>query len=228
MEQSSIAFDIIIYGLLAAFLIYRLRSVLGRRTGNEPPREPYGRSSIDDNVVHRPDRTRDQEDDEIEDVDLGPAQSGGLGAGLAKIQAADPNFDPDEFKEGATAAFEMIVGAFSAGDRGALRPLLNDQVFANFSAAIDAREAAGETLETTFVGMKSVDMVNAEIQGRTALVTLRFVSEQINVTRDRDGQIVDGSPTVHEDIVDIWTFARNTRSRDPNWTLIATEAPQDA
>jgi len=230
MEQGNI-FDLIIIGLLAAFLIYRLRSVLGRRTGHERPPNPFP-GQAEDNVVPLPDRSRDQANDVEDDLDIdvadGDQSADGVQAGLRQIRSADPQFDADDFAGGASAAFEMIVGAFSAGDKSSLRPLLNDQVFSNFSAAIDTREASGETLETTFVGMRSADIVHAELQARTALVTIRFVSEQINVVRNSDGQIIDGAPSATEEITDLWTFARNTRSRDPNWTLIATEAPQES
>jgi len=117
------------------------------------------------------------------------------------------------------------VGAFAAGDAAALKPLLSDEVFENFNGAIKARAKAKETLETTLVGISSAEIVEAELQGRTALVTVKFVSEQINVTKDAEGRIVDGDPATVAAITDIWTFARNTRARDPNWTLVATRSP---
>lgn len=228
--------DIIIFAAIAVFLGLRLRGVLGRRTGNErQQRDPFkrpvpeSRDETDrdktgrDKVIPLPDRTRTPTA-EPAPADIAKPEAGGL-PGLAQIRAADPSFDPQGFLGGARAAFEMIVGAFAAGDAAALKPLLSDEVFENFNGAIKARAKAKETLETTLVGISSAEIVEAELQGRSALVTVKFVSEQINVTKDAEGRIVDGDPATVAAITDIWTFARNTRARDPNWTLVATRSP---
>ena len=119
----------------------------------------------------------------------------------------------------------MIVQSFAAGDVKTLRTLLNDEVFENFSGAIEQREEAGETLETTLIGVKSADVIEARVDGRMAFVVLKFVSEQVNVTKDKEGAVVDGDPNQVTPITDIWTFARNTRARDPNWLLVETRSP---
>ncbi len=222
--------DIIIFAAIAVALGLRLRSVLGRRTGNERPHDPLnpklpheGREAAPadgrDKVVQLPDRGR------------GPAPSPAEAAsasgvpGIGRIIAADSSFDPGGFLGGARAAFEMIVGAFAAGDAATLRPLLSDEVFENFNGAIKARAKANETLHTTLVGIKSAEIIEATLDGKTALVTVKFVSEQINVTKDSEGRIIDGDPSTIAVITDIWTFARNIRARDPNWTLVATRSP---
>jgi predicted lipid-binding transport protein (Tim44 family) len=102
---------------------------------------------------------------------------------------------------------------------------LSDTVFDQFRQAIKAREAAGQRLETTLVGLDAVDILEADLRDREAIVTLSFKSEQVNVVRDKDGEPVDGDPARVDKVTDIWTFSRNTRSRDPNWTLIATRSP---
>ena len=224
--------DIIFFAMIAVFLVMRLRSVLGRRTGHERQRDPFsGRRANEvakekgDKVVPLPDRNRPTPaEDSVSPpkVDVGASP---LQVGVAQIQAVDQNFDPNGFVAGARAAFEMIVGAYASGDSAALRPLLSDEVFENFSGAITERAKANETLETTLVGITSADIIEAELQGRMALVTVKFVSEQINVTRDSEGRILDGDPSHVATVTDIWTFARNTRSRDPNWALIATRSP---
>jgi predicted lipid-binding transport protein (Tim44 family) len=145
-----------------------------------------------------------------------------VAAGLESIAGADPGFDPGQFLEGARAAFEMIVGAFAAGDKARLRPLLSDAVYAPFSAAIDERAAAGETLETRTIGLKGLDIVEAGLTGRTARITIKFVSDQINVLRAHDGSVVDGDPDHPVEKTDFWSFARDTQSTDPNWALEAT------
>jgi len=148
----------------------------------------------------------------------------GVAEGLNQIRRADPAFDPARFIEGARTAFEMIVAAFAEGDKAALRPLLSDEVFQRFAVAIDERDAARETLETRIERLDSLDIIEAGLTGRTAQVTLKLVSHQINVTRAMDGSIVDGAPGQPVEKTDYWTFARDTRSTDPNWVLVATSS----
>lgn len=224
--------DIIFFAMVAAFLVLRLRSVLGRRTGSEQRRpDPFHPRPADTgdkagdktgDVVALPDRSA-RSAGETAEMAAG-AKGTPLEAGLTQIAVADPNFTPQGFLDGAKVAFEMIVQAFAKGDRKALRQLLNDAVFESFSAAIKAREDAKQSHQTTLVGVKSVDIIEARMEGRTALVTVKFVSEQINVTRDKDGRVTEGDPNHVAEITDIWTFARNTRAHDPNWTLVETRS----
>jgi predicted lipid-binding transport protein (Tim44 family) len=227
--------DIIFFAMIAVFLVMRLRSVLGRRTGQEKQRDIFARRSREetrDKVIPLPDRTRPREEaqpaegpvpapDEVRTEAAAPP----LQQGIARIRSADPSFEPRSFVEGARGAFEMIVAAFASGDTATLRPLLSDEVFENFRSAIEARRRANQTLETTLVGITSADLIEAELQGRTAVATVKFVTEQVNVTRDAQGTVVDGDPAAVTTVTDIWTFARNTRARDPNWTLVATRSP---
>ncbi|MEX0808835.1 MAG: Tim44/TimA family putative adaptor protein [Dongiaceae bacterium] len=233
--------DILFFAAVAAFLVFRLRNVLGKRIGNEKPEHAQRERAMrkdereraetdrpdDDKVVQLPDLTAKP--------DLGPAEAaaaadirgepGTVPSGLEKIQRADPSFTPDGFLGGARAAFETIVQAFAAGDLRGLKPLLSETVFDQFRQAVKARESAGQKLETTLVGIDKADIIEADLRERTAVVTISFRSEQVNVIRDKDGNAVEGDATHVEKITDIWTFARNTRSRDPNWTLIATRSP---
>ncbi|MGE0254768.1 MAG: Tim44/TimA family putative adaptor protein [Alphaproteobacteria bacterium] len=227
--------EIVVFAMIAAFLVYRLRSVLGRRTGTErPPVDPFARGNgtrrpapretrDDDKVVALPDRTQPAA---APSEPSAPAPSGPAAAGLTQVQIADPSFDPARFLEGARSAFEMIVASFAAGDRDTLRPLLSNEVFENFAGAIAAREKAGEVLETTLVGVRDTEITEASVEARVAYVTVKFVTEQINVTRDAEGKPVDGDPGKVATVTDVWTFARNTRSRNPNWTLVATATPE--
>lgn len=215
-------FDIIIFAMIAAFLVLRLRSVLGRRTGTEKPREfrPLAKPATD-NVVSLPEGLHAREE-------LAPPPSGPRAAspeaGLAQIRNADPQFDPDGFAQGARAAFEIIVKAFAAGESPTLRPLLSDDVYERFAEAIRHRLEARETLETHLVTIKAAEIDEAELNGRTAFVTVKFVSDQINVTRAADGKVIEGEPDHVVEKTDFWTFARNTRSQDPNWLLVATRS----
>jgi predicted lipid-binding transport protein (Tim44 family) len=225
--------DLIILAIFAFFIILKLYRVLGQRTGNERPQDPFAPRPAEDGrkdkVIPLPDRGRRPETGA---VPVGRAPEPGKPAsatasppGLGQIHAADPSFDPDGFLAGAKAAFELIVGAFAAGDVNTLRPLLNDEVFDNFKRAIESRVAAKETLQTTLVGIKSAEIIEAELKGRVAEVTVSIVSEQINVARNAAGEVIDGDPSRVDQITDIWTFARHARARDPNWTLIATRSP---
>lgn len=222
--------DIIFFAMVAAFLVLRLRSVLGRRTGHErPPESSWGRSAEpakSDNVIELPERRRGP----AVPLPEGPPEPYAgtpLGAALTQIRMADPSFTIDRFLEGACGAFEMILGAFAAGDIKALRPLLDDEVFGYFKAAIDERRRNGETLETELVGIKSAEPVEAVVEGRTASITVKFVTEQVNATRDAKGEVIDGDPNRITEVIDLWTFARDTRSRDPNWLLTATRSHEE-
>lgn len=217
-------FDIIIFAMIAAFLVLRLRSVLGRRTGTEKPREfrPLAkRDAAGNNVVSLPDPARARE--ELAPTPDGP-RAATPAAGLAQIRAADPAFDPDGFAQGARGAFEIIVNAFARGDAAALRPLLSDEVYERFAEAIRHRVEAKETLETQLVTIKSADIDEAQLNGQTAFVTVKFVSDQINATRAADGKVVEGEPEHVVEKSDFWSFVRNTRSQDPNWLLVATRS----
>ena len=221
-------FDIILFAMVAAFLILRLRSVLGRRTGNERRPESFSRPAD----TRPAERAADKAGDNV--VPLGvrgsasqpplpttkPADA--AAAGIERLRSADPGFDPAAFLEGARIAFETIVAAFAAGDKGRLRPLLSDEVYKPFGEAIDERQSARETLETGILNLKSIDIVEAGLAGRTARVTVKFVTSQINVLRAHDGSVVDGNPEEPTEKTDFWTFARDTRSSDPNWVLVAT------
>lgn len=216
--------DVILLAMVAAFVLLRLRSVLGRRTGHHQQR-PESRfpapENKDDKVVVLPDRTA-RADGEVR---TGPLAGGPAGAGLTRIGMADRDFDASEFLEGAKAAYEMVVTAFASGDVKTLRPLLSSDVFGDFSRAIKEREDRGQKQETTLVGIKAADIVEADLKGRTAEVTVRFASELVNATRDAEGNVVAGNPNAVDQVTDVWTFARDLRSRDPNWTLVATSEP---
>lgn len=217
--------DILIFAMIAAFVFFRLRSVLGRRTGHERrPQDvfaPAEREAARENVLSLPERERQREAAAFAEKIAGTP----LEAGLTQIKLADRDFDPTQFIAGARNAFEMIVTAFAEGNLAKVKPFLARDVYDNFAEAVAQRQRAGHTAETTVVGIKSSDIIDARMDGRTAVVTVKFVSEQINVTRDKAGEVVEGDPTMVNDVTDLWTFTRDTRSRDPNWTLVETHSP---
>jgi predicted lipid-binding transport protein (Tim44 family) len=224
----------IIFLALAVFIFLRLRNVLGQRTGNERP--PFDRTArnvvqgAQDNVVPMPGAVIDQ-------APLAPTADGPppldrwkglaepgtpLAQGLDAIAAQDSSFDPRHFLSGARSAYEMIVLAFANGDRRALKDLLSPEVYDSFEAVIKDREKHEQKTETRFVSIDKAELVGAEARDRAAQLTVRFVSQMITVTRDKAGAIVDGSADTVADITDVWTFARDITSRDPNWKLVGT------
>jgi predicted lipid-binding transport protein (Tim44 family) len=235
----------IIYATIAVVIFVKLRSVLGQRTGRErPPYDPYSardtvrpaandRPSTNDNVVALPGRAAAEPVPKPIEVAApadrwsGIAEPGSaVAAGLDAIARDDKSFDGKHFIAGARAAYEMIVTAYAEGDRRTLKNLLSRDVYDGFEAAIREREAKGETAESRFVSIDKSDITDAELRGRTAQITIRFVSQLVSVTRDRDGGVIEGSPEKVTDVTDVWTFARDLSSRDPNWKLVATEAGQ--
>jgi len=226
MDDGLHALDIVFFAVVAVFLILRLRSVLGKRTGTEKPPAQWTRgpaeASNTDNVVDLGRARKPAEEAAPEPA--APVASGPVGQGEAAIRARDPGFSAQNFLSGARMAFEMIVTAYAAGDKKALRPLLADQVYKPFCDAIDDRARAGEEMTTEVMGILSADMIEAVLVGSVAQVTVRFVSEQINVIKDLDGKVVDGDPSRIAKVTDEWTFSRDTRSNNPNWQLTATRA----
>ena len=215
-------------------IFLKLRSVLGQRTGRErPPYDPYStpdtlRNSAGDKVVALPQRasepTKAVESADPPDRYAGFAAPGSAVArGLDAIVTADKNFDVKQFIAGARAAYEMIVTAYAVGDRRSLKNLLAREVYDGFDAVIREREARGETVETRFISIDRTEITNAELRGKIAQLTLRFVSQLVSATRNRNGNLIDGSADAVTNVTDVWTFAREVTSRDPNWNLVATE-----
>ena len=220
---------------LAIVVLFRLRQVLGTRTGRERTplerqREGAAAKGGEENVVQMRPRpvspsNEDQErlqrrlETEITQLSNGDAN---IAEGLKAIAEADPSFSPKGFMEGAKAAYEMIVTAFASGDRQTLKNLLEKDVYDGFERVIREREAAGRTVDFTFVGLPKVDISEAELDKRNALVTIRFHAEVVSATREKDGTLIEGNADQVTNIADEWTFARSTKSRDPNWKLVAT------
>jgi predicted lipid-binding transport protein (Tim44 family) len=227
------SFDLytIIFLVLAVFIFFRLRSVLGQRTGHERPPEPLRREapapSQGDKVIPLPTRNAEAQgaapaQGEFRWTGLA-AEGSELAAGFDAIAAADKTFDPKGFTGGAKAAYEMIVNAFNEGDRKTLKGLLSREVYDSFAQAIADRESRGEVVQSSFVSLDKADITAATMKGRTAHVTVRFVSQMISAVKDKAGAVVEGSLDKITEVTDLWTFARDTTSSDPNWRLVATE-----
>lgn len=226
----------LLFLIIAVFLIFRLRSVFGRRTGHErPPAEKRPRPdmtspTVGNKVVPLPTRlqTRPPETELPNEpvlADEQPVPNTGnraLDQALTQLMRADRDFSQDHFLGGARAAYEMIVGAFANGDRKTLKPLLSKDVYDGFDHAIADREKLGHVVESSFIGLDSAEIIEAGLRGSMAQISVRFIAKMTQATRDRGGAVVSGDPTKVAEITDVWTFARDTTTRDPNWRLIAT------
>jgi len=249
MMQDVFDLKTLIFLCLAVFVIWKLRSVLGQKTGSEQPpadfankdvqpgspRDSWQNQSRDrqagdsDTVIALPPRQAAQQ----KPVELsrdrwkGIAEIGTpLADTLDRMVALEPIFDPRTFLEGAKVAYEMVVTAFARGERQELKDLLTKDVYAGFEQAISDREKRGEKVETTFVSIDKSELQSAELVGSDGQLTVRFASKLITATRNAQGQIIDGSAETVIDVVDIWTFARKLGTNDPNWLLAATESGQ--
>lgn len=232
----------VVFIALAIFVIFRLRSVLGQRTGSErPPFDPFKRpeppkAEGESNVVPLPTANRQappappreeaapapvDPDEQLKGI---AAPESPLGENLKAVMAAEPMFEPKGFIMGARAAYEMIVLAFARGDRRSLKDLLAKDVYDSFAGAIAERETRGEKMETTFVSIDKSEIVDAALKGKTVSVTVRFASKMITATRDGAGAVVDGNPEKIADLIDVWTFSREAGARDPNWRLVSTQS----
>ncbi|HHK74566.1 MAG TPA: Tim44/TimA family putative adaptor protein [Rhizobiales bacterium] len=236
MQEILDPFNLIIIAI-AVVIFLRLRNVLGRRNGQEKrPYDPFTKPDHPDtdaqnsNVIPLPtnppaaaDRSMDRQDKASPWNGEGEENSP-LNQTLHDIARADPEFEPERFLSGAKMAYEMIVQAFAQGDLDTLKSLLSDEVFAGFENSIRNREKQGATMQSEFIGIDKAVIVDAEKNGNEARVTVKFVSELIQFTKDREGKVIEGEPDVVREVVDIWTFARDVTSRDPNWKLDATES----
>ncbi|MGH6836373.1 MAG: Tim44/TimA family putative adaptor protein [Methylocella sp.] len=241
--QNSFDMTTIVFALLAAFVVWKLRSVLGTRNGAEkPPGNPFARRAPGGAGARRGDADSSEPGNRViplpgaAEPPVAPAKDdrwkpnaepgSKAWAGLDAIAAADPAFAIKPFADGAKSAYEMIVTAFAEGNREVLRNLLSAEVFESFAAALAAREKRGEKVTTTFVSIDKVMIDDAGLNGRIAEIKIHFTAQMITATRDQAGTVIDGSADKVVQIDDIWTFARDTRSRDPNWKLAATETAQ--
>jgi len=212
--------SLIIFALLAVFVLWKLRSVLGDRTGYDPKDDPAARFPARANgpvaapaPAARPDEAR---------WSAFAAPNSAVSQGFDAILLAQPGFDPQQFLDGARAAYEMVVQAFARGDEATLRSLASDDVFNSFKAAIADRNQRGEKLETTFVGFNGVKIVEARMEETAALISVQFDTQFVTATRDKAGAVIEGDPTQPSNIVDVWSFARRNNASGPNWIIVST------
>lgn len=234
--------------IIAIFVIFKLRSVLGQRSDNErPPFDPYrsdrntrkhedegDAENANDNVVTLPQKGSSRkkssraserpENPVIDQIDKVAGKRTKLNKTLKSILERDASFEPDSFVSGAKLAYEMIVNAFADGDKKTLKSLLSKEVYGGFAEAIDERVSNGEIVQSSFVGIEKASIVGADLQKDETQIIIRFHSQIISATLDKDENVIDGDLQDVAEKIDVWTFARSLKSRDPNWKLIGTEA----
>ncbi|HEU5046392.1 MAG TPA: Tim44/TimA family putative adaptor protein [Rickettsiales bacterium] len=215
--------DIVFLGIVAVFLLLRLRSMLGRDSGIDP-REVWKNATRNINPEAQ-DIFSGQPHGKQGEEELVPPHlqdNKAIADGLKAIRDADKSFSTSDFLAGAKVAFEWVVEAFSRGDKEKLRAVLSEERFKRFAEDIDMRISSNSRRETTLVSIAAADITEATIKGNIANITIQFTTEQINVMRDKDNKVVGGDPSTIEKAIDIWTFERDVTSRDPNWKIVAT------
>jgi predicted lipid-binding transport protein (Tim44 family) len=204
---------------IAIFLILRLKSVLGTRDGFEgPPRSQQARG---------PDRRQGFEVIEggpDRDITDNVPEDSNAATALAEMKRVEPSFGVTDFLQGARGAYEMILMAFENGNLEDVAPFLSEDVYESFAQVVDARQDQGLTVEADFFGVRETKLLDAQFDSDSnrAEITVRFVGELISVVRDKDGEIVEGTPGTPKRQKDVWTFERVMGSDDPNWRLVAT------
>jgi len=207
---------VLFFAGVAAFVIFRLISVMGTRTGHEP------RQDLE--ASPRPARASAADDARHEELgreeEIRPPKPVSTNARV--LREADPQFDEAAFITGARAAYEMIVEAFASGDLKSIRPYISEPIYNAFKGAVASRDAAGHVTDLKFVGIESAAIASADVDADAMSATVEFASNQVRVTRDKDGEVVDGDANRIDLVKDRWTFARKRNSNDPNWTLVGT------
>lgn len=216
--------DIILFAMVAGFIILRLRSELGNKTGGEP--NPPG--MVDPTQTHQGD-IRDDEvingEYETSPDNVIPLESNSeLRDAFRQIQAADRDFTISNFVHGARTVYQMVLESFWSGDRETLKSYLSQDIYDQFEGAITAREKAEHILENKILDIVNIDIVDASLKNKIAEITVHFKAEIIAVTRDKDGKAIDGNMSDATVLNDKWTFTHDTMSNDPSWLLVATHA----
>ena len=218
------SFDIILVAMVAAFIFFRLRSELGNKTGNEPHPPAAGQQGADHLRTARDGASDYVEEAPVEAEVIDMEENPSLRHAYMDIRRADPSFDLSQFMDGAKSAYGMILEAFWKGDKQTLKEFLDDAVLSKFEKAIDSLEADELKVENQLLDVTGAEVVAAELVGKMAQLTVHFSSEVVAVTRNKDGKVVQGDASDAVEMNDNWTFARNVKSREPGWTLVATSA----
>lgn len=216
--------DIIILLVVVVLVFSKLKSLLGTRPDNFEQRKisDENAAKIFDMIVKEAEKNAAAEarNMEKEEVQVPEEELSEIDKVLAKI----PGFNREKFLTGAERAFEIIISAFSKGDVETLEMLVSKSLLKKFQEIIEKRKAEGITSETDFIGFDDVEITNAKIsKSEVAKITVRFVSEQVNILKNKDGELIEGDENFIQNITDSWTFERALTSTNPNWLLVSTK-----
>jgi predicted lipid-binding transport protein (Tim44 family) len=235
-KGNAVPADLIVYALVAAGLIFWLRSILGTKSGDEPSRPPYLQpEKIKQDTPGGPSYAAGDQGPSAEERIIALAErparnlsveNKSAETGLLEISRIDRSFDINRFLEGAQDAFAMIVEAFAAGERDTLRDLLADPVYKAFEGVIAGREERGEKAQTEIHAIRKAEVLEARVQNKTAFITVRFTAEETGATRDAAGEIISGHPEKLTLMRDVWTFGRKLNTKDPRWLVYETRDDQ--
>ncbi|QQG36417.1 MAG: Tim44 domain-containing protein [Micavibrio aeruginosavorus] len=217
--------DLLIYAIVAAGLVFWLRNILGTRHGDERDRpNPFTRPPEDmaKTGVAPAAGPTGLEPGPGPALERNMAIAEAAQAGLLDVGRADRAFEVSGFLRGAQDAFVMIVEAFARGDRETLKPLLAEPVYKAFLSVIQERESTGQKVSVEIHAIRKSEIIAAKMDRRDAYVTVRFVADETNVLRDAADMILHGNPDRITETIDVWTFVRDTKSREPGWLLIET------
>ena len=227
--------DILLFAIVAFVLVNRLSKILGQDS-NEEDRANIERTwahTFKEKEEQREKRLQEKSQKVLDDKsdktteqtfaeDMSDHISGSVESGFRDIVGADANFNPNQFLQGSKKAFEMVLQAFVGGDKDTLQNLLDNKLYTKFASVIDIRTAEGHTAKNDLIGIDDAEPLSAKLDGKIAIVEVKFTSQQINVTYDDNDEIVDGHPQAIDTIVDVWTFERDVKSKAPNWVLTHT------
>ena len=222
--NSFFSVDLIFFIMIAALLVFRLRNVLGRRTGNE--KKPGFGFSFDAKVV-------DKNSNNIKEIKINKEhilnslkkyKNLDKNGDLKRIYILSPNFSPKKFLKGAKDAFEIIVGAYAKGNLKKVKDLLSPNIFKTFSNISNQIIKKKQTLEHTLISFKSEEIKRIILKSTIAEIAVRFVTEQVNLLKNNKGQIIEGNNDYIENHIDYWTFSKDLKFSNPNWKLIVTKS----
>lgn len=219
--------DIIIIALIAGFILLRLRSVLGQKTGNDSQSIFKKPDIAAEKVINLSGKAlkpqlKEEEDKEISDEYFDDIKDEKIAKTLKAIKDKDEHFSATEFLKGAEMAFEMVFDGFAKGDKDPLKMLLSNDLYKQFESEVEARKDQDSKADSTLVSVSAEDIISAKIQKNKVQIGVTFKSEQINIVRDKDDKIIEGNPSDVSVMQDEWVFERDISSKNPNWKIIDT------
>ena len=212
--------DILILAMIAIFIINRLKNVLGKKTGNEQDIvEKFSRNKTNFKESPPDQITNDKTGETKKPRDIFFHQDPTINSNLRKIHKLDNNFESESFLNGSKKAFEFIIKNYSEENLESIKSLLSKNIFNDFDTQINKRIQQSQDLDITIIGIKDAEIVSANLRSSNAIITVKFSSEQVHILKDQKGKVIEGDSNQILTINENWTFSKNMKNKDPNWTL---------